>query len=126
MKPLVLVVEDDRGICDLVKMSLGDGGYRIKTAPNGELALGETAAEDPAVILLDLYMPVMDGVEFLRHYRARSRASAKVIVISGATNADPLAKQVVVDEFIGKPFDVEVLQRTVRRVLEPGAVFDQV
>ena len=126
MKPLVLVVEDDRAICDLLKMSLGDGGYRIKTALNGELALGETVAEDPNVILLDLHMPVMDGVEFLRHYRARPRAGAKVIVLSGVTHADRLAKQVVADEFVGKPFDIEMLQRTVRRVLQPHAVVEQV
>jgi CheY-like chemotaxis protein len=126
MKPLVLVVEDDRGVCDLLKMSLGDAGYRIKTAPNGELALGETAAEDPAVILLDLYMPVMDGAEFLRHYRARPEARAKVIVISGVTNADRLAKQVVADEFIGKPFDIDVLQGTVRRFLQPDAMVSPV
>lgn len=107
-------------------MSLGDSGYRIKTAPNGELALGETAAEDPAVILLDLHMPVMDGVEFLRHYRARPRAGARVIVLGGVTSADRLANQVVADEFIGKPFDVEMLQRTVRRFLQPEAVPGQV
>ena len=122
MKPLVLVVEDDRGICDLLKMSLGESGYRIKTALNGELALGETASEDPAVILLDLYMPVMDGAEFLRRYRARPRSDAKVIVISGVTNDDGLAQQVVADEFIGKPFDIEALQRTVRRFIPPDAI----
>jgi DNA-binding response OmpR family regulator len=126
VKPLVLVVEDDRGICDLLKMSLGESGFRIKTALNGELALGEAVSEDPALILLDLYMPVMDGAEFLRHYRARARAGAKVIVVSGVTNDDRLAKQVVADAFIGKPFDIEVIQRTVHRVLESDAVPDQI
>jgi len=69
----------------------------------------------PDVILLDLFLSGgMNGGEFLAEYR-RSGGRAKVIVISGAARADPIARDLVVDEFIGKPFDLERLLESVRR-----------
>lgn len=113
----ILIVEDDREVSRLVQVALDDDGYRVAAADDGEHALGECAIEDPALILLDLHLPGMDGAEFLQAYRARPQAQAKVVVISGATNAAEFARQVVADAFMGKPFDVEILLRTVRRLL---------
>jgi DNA-binding response OmpR family regulator len=56
----------------------------------------------------------MNGPEFLDQYR-RSGGTAKVIAISGATHSDPMTQGLVVDEFIGKPFDVDHVVRSVRR-----------
>lgn len=115
----ILVVEDDRDISRLLRSVLGDDGYRVAAAVDGELALEACAIEDPALILLDLNLPGMDGAEFLQAYRAHTSARAKVMVISGAAQAAEFARKVAADAFMAKPFDIEVLLRTVRRLL-PG------
>lgn len=101
----------------MLKVALGEVGHRVVTAADGELALGECAIEEPALILLDLDLPVMDGQEFLERYRSGRRGAAKVAVVSGVTDADLVARQLVADEFISKPFDVEILLHAVQRLL---------
>ena len=90
-------------------------GYEVASAATGYLALGEVAKRDPDLILLDLYLSGgMNGGEFLAQYRS-SGGRAKVIVISGAARADPIAKDLVVDDWFAKPFDLERLLASVRR-----------
>lgn len=113
----ILVVEDDGEVSRLLQSVLGDDGYRVASASDGELALGECAIEDPALILLDLNLPGMDGAAFLQAYRARPPGRAKVMVISGAVNAAEVAWQIVADAFMAKPFDIEILLTAVRRLL---------
>ena len=113
------MVEDDPALRELLKVALGADGHRVATAGDGELALGECAIEEPALILLDLDLPVMDGREFLERYRAGPHARAKVAVVSGVADADVVARQLVADAFIGKPFDVEILLQAVQGLLPP-------
>ena len=101
----------------MLKVALGQEGHRVVTAADGAMALGECAIEEPALILLDLDLPVMDGREFLERYRAGERGGAKVAVVSGMSDGDVVARQLVADEFISKPFDVESLLDTVQRLL---------
>jgi CheY-like chemotaxis protein len=111
----ILVVEDDAEAVRMLGFALRENGYEVATAATGFLALGEVAKRDPSVILLDLFLSGgMNGGEFLDQYR-RSGGRAKVIVISGAARADPIAKNLVVDEWYGKPFDLERLLESVRR-----------
>jgi CheY-like chemotaxis protein len=99
----------------MLGFALRENGYEVATAATGYLALGEVAKRDPDVILLDLFLSGgMNGGEFLGQYR-RSGGRAKVIVISGAARADPIARDLIVDEFVGKPFDLERLLESVRR-----------
>jgi DNA-binding response OmpR family regulator len=113
---LVLIVEDDPDVTEVLRMALAEDGHRVWTARDAVIALGECATEDPRLILLDLGLPGIDGAEFLRRYRGRG-GRAKVIVVSALTNADTRARAIAVDEFIGKPFDVALLQGSVRRLL---------
>ncbi|HEV8656063.1 MAG TPA: response regulator [Candidatus Limnocylindria bacterium] len=111
----ILVVEDDAEAVRMLGFALRENGYEVATAATGYLALGEVAKRDPDVILLDLFLSGgMNGGEFLGQYR-RSGGRAKVIVISGAARADPIARDLIVDEFVGKPFDLERLLESVRR-----------
>jgi DNA-binding response OmpR family regulator len=111
----VLVVEDDSEAMRMLEFALRENGYEVAQAATGYLALGEVARRDPDVILLDLFLSGgMNGKEFLEQYR-RSGGRAKVIVISGAARGDPITKDLIVDEFVGKPFDLELLLRSVRR-----------
>ena len=110
-----MVVEDDAEAVRMLGYALRENGYEVATAATGYLALEEVAKRDPDLILLDLYLSGgMNGGEFLAQYRS-SGGRAKVIVISGAARGDPIAKDLVVEEFVGKPFDLERLLASVRR-----------
>ncbi|HUG05545.1 MAG TPA: response regulator [Candidatus Limnocylindria bacterium] len=111
----ILIVEDDAEGVRMLGFALRENGYEVATAATGYLALSEVAKRDPDLILLDLYLSGgMNGGEFLHEYR-RSGGRARVIVISGAAREDPIARDLVVDEFVGKPFDLERLLESVRR-----------
>jgi CheY-like chemotaxis protein len=111
----ILVVEDDAEAVRMLGFALREAGYEVATAATGYLALEEVAKRGPDVILLDLFLSGgMNGGEFLTQYR-RAGGHAKVIVISGAARADPIARDLIVDEFVGKPFNLERLLESVRR-----------
>jgi CheY-like chemotaxis protein len=112
----ILVVEDDAHQMRILGVALRQDGYEVAEATTGYLALAEVAKRDPDVILLDLYLSGgMNGREFLEQYR-RSGGRAKVMVISGANRSEPIARDLVVEEFVGKPFDLELLLKSVRRL----------
>ena len=111
----ILLVEDDAEAVRMLGYALREGGYEVATAATGYLALGEVAKRDPDLILLDLYLSGgMNGGEFLAQYR-RAGGRAKVIVISGAARVDPIARDLLVDEFVSKPFELDRLLALVRR-----------
>ena len=115
MSKRILIVEDDDATVRVLQYALGDNGYQVASAASGYLALGEVQIREPDVILLDLYLrDGMNGPEFLDQYR-RSGGRAKVIAVSGATRSDPLTQGLLVDEFIGKPFDIEQVVSSVRK-----------
>lgn len=115
MSKRILIVEDDDTTVRILQYALGENGYQVASAASGYLALGEVQIREPDVILLDLYLrDGMNGPEFLDQYR-RSGGRAKVIAISGATHSDPMTQGLRVDEFIGKPFDIDHVVSSVRR-----------
>lgn len=83
-KPIsILVVEDESGLNEAYRMILEQAGYDVHAAFNGEEALEVTKTVEPALILLDLRMPHMDGVEFLRHYDLKkAHPGVKVVIFS--------------------------------------------
>src|SRR5688500_4895322 len=81
-RPLVLVVDDEPLIREVLDDVLADEGFRVALATNGEEALAVLDAEMPALILLDLRMPVLDGWGFMRAYRERPVRPAPVVVLT--------------------------------------------
>jgi DNA-binding response OmpR family regulator len=102
----ILVVDDDDGIRELISVALSEEGYAVVTARNGQEALDQVAVYAPGLILLDLWMPVLDGEGFLRAYYARVEAPVPVILLAAATNAAAVAVQSHADAFLAKPFDL--------------------
>ena len=83
IKQTILIVEDDKDLCDAYAMILESNDYEVRTAHDGKAALADIEAHgDPAVIFLDLRMPVMDGLEFLRRYDAPSHKDTTIVVFS--------------------------------------------
>jgi two-component system, OmpR family, response regulator VicR len=82
-KPTVLIVEDEQSLNEAYQMILRKAGYTVQVAFDGQEALDLLSMEEPALILLDLRMPRMDGIEFLRSYNLRQEhPNVKVIVFS--------------------------------------------
>lgn len=81
--PKILVVEDDASLNDAYKTILSAAGYETKTAFNGEEALVIASESEPDIIFLDLRMPVLDGIGFLRAYKPKTdHPDVKIIVFS--------------------------------------------
>lgn len=82
-QPSILIVEDDLALNDAYKTILSSAGYDTRAAFNGEEALEMVKAQDPDIIFLDLRMPVMDGIGFLKAYEPKSKhPHVKIIVFS--------------------------------------------
>ena len=79
-KLLILVVEDDTSVRNLITTTLKAHGYRHQTAANGQTAILEASSYNPDIVLLDLGLPDMDGVEIIR--KIRSWSNMPIIVIS--------------------------------------------
>lgn len=117
--PGLLVVEDDPDLSGLMKMILGDAGYAVRTAENGAVALARVAEEMPRVILLDMRMPVMNGWEFAREFRARHGRAARIVVVTAAENARMRAQEIDADGWLEKPFELDAVLDAVALHLAP-------
>ncbi len=107
--PLVLVVDDDPDILEAICDILEAEGYRVARARHGEEALERVEAQRPDVILLDLMMPVMDGVAFAQALRLRPAVSDVPIVVISADGNPQRAAAVGATGYLAKPFDIEAL-----------------
>jgi CheY-like chemotaxis protein len=111
----VLVVEDDPDLAGVVRDILASVGYAVDVARNGLDALAQVERHMPAVIVLDMLMPVMDGWQFAREYHARYGHRSPIIVVTAAEHARQRAAEISADDVLAKPFDVASLIATVQR-----------
>ena len=114
--PTILIVEDDADIRDLMKIFLEADGYQVDVASDGVDAFGRLqAGVRPAVILLDLMMPRMDGEQFLKQIRLSPFAKIPVVIISGHSIARKKARELNAAGCLMKPVEFNELLKTVRR-----------
>jgi CheY-like chemotaxis protein len=111
----VLVVEDDPDMVDIMLLVLRGAGYAARGAENGKQALEAVAARMPALILLDMLMPVMDGWQFAREMSARYGRAVPIVVVTAAEHARARSEEIGADDVLPKPFDVDDLLRLVAR-----------
>ena len=113
-KPLILVVEDDVAVRNLITTTLRAHDYRFLTAANGESAVLEASSHNPEIVLLDLGLPDMDGVEVIR--RIRSWSNLPIIVLSARSeDTDKIgALDAGAYDYLTKPFSVEELLARLR------------
>jgi two-component system KDP operon response regulator KdpE len=116
-EPLVLAVDDEAGILRLVKLELSQQGFRVVTAADGEEALRVAEEQRPDIVLLDIVMPEMTGLEVMRRMREQSNAPI-ILVTAKDTDSDKVrGLEQGADDYIVKPFSPDELGARIRAVL---------
>ncbi|NLG27481.1 MAG: response regulator transcription factor [Chloroflexi bacterium] len=118
MANTVLLVDDEERLRSLLRAYLSQEGYRILAAANGREALHIARQEKPDLIVLDVMMPEMDGLEFLRQFRAREQGVPVIMLTARVDEADMvLGLELGADDYVTKPFSPRVLVARVRAAL---------
>jgi DNA-binding response OmpR family regulator len=110
----ILVVDDDSGILDAVAELLRIEGYEVETAANGAAALEAIARSRPALMLLDMRMPVLDGWAVARMLAERG-IRVPTLVMTAARDGASWASEIGADGYLAKPFGIGDLLEAVRR-----------
>ena len=120
VKRTILVVEDEKDIRELVRYHLEQENYAVREADTGEKALAQIASERPALVVLDLMLPGVDGLEVCRRLRAAEATRALPVVMLTAKAAEVdrvLGLELGADDYVTKPFSPRELLARVRAVL---------
>lgn len=126
-QPLVLVADDEPRITKLVSIALAEEGFRVVTADGGEEALRKAEEFRPDIVLLDIVMPDLDGIEVMKSLRERRPVPVILLTAKGSTADKTLGLDLGADDYIAKPFHPDELAARTRAVLRrtsggsPGA-----
>ena len=113
MRP-ILIVDDDRDILDAERQVLSEQGYTVSVARDGAEALRSIDADPPAMIVLDVHMPGIDGPTFSRELRKRLR-HVPLVILTAAADPKREADRCNAEAYLRKPFHPDDLLRLVRR-----------
>lgn len=126
-RPLVLVADDEPRITKLVSIALAEEGFRVVTASGGDDALTRAEEIRPDIVLLDIVMPDLDGIEVMRQLRERRPVPVILLTAKASTADKAKGLDLGADDYIAKPFHPDELAARVRAVIRrssgarPGA-----
>jgi DNA-binding NtrC family response regulator len=114
----ILIVDDEAGMCDFLALYLAGQGFQVGTARNGEEALARLETEQFQVVLADVMMPSIDGLEMLRLIKG-TLPETVVIMMTAYASLDKAMKAITYGaaDLLVKPFELPVLLSTIRRAL---------
>ena len=118
----ILVVDDDPRLRDLVAIALERADFTVITAANGQLALTHAARENPDLIVLDIGLPEIDGLEVCRRLRARSTVPILFLTARDDEIDRIVGLELGADDYVTKPFSPRELVARVRAILKRGAM----
>jgi DNA-binding response OmpR family regulator len=122
VRPAILLVDDDVTLLSVLSRRVSRAGYEVSTAPSGPTALKQLESGWPALMVVDLMMPGMDGFELCR--RVKQLADLPIIVLSAvdASEAKVSALELYAEDYVTKPFDPDELVARIQRVLRRAAI----
>jgi CheY-like chemotaxis protein len=114
--PTIMVIEDDQDILSTLESFLEGEGYRVQAAANGHEALEaiKVSGQLPALILLDMRMPVLDGWQFAAAFREQYGGAAPLVVMSAAADTAQRAQEIGASGWLSKPFHLSALIEILR------------
>lgn len=115
--PVILVVEDDRAQLTMLTSAMTSRGYRVAEAMSGSIAIDQVTVVQPDVILLDLGLPDLDGIEVCHQLKLWTSSPIVVVTADGAEERLVSALDAGADDYITKPFSITELQARVRVAL---------
>ncbi len=116
----VLVVDDEPRICKLLEVKLGISGYETITTTSGAEAIDLARTRNPDIILLDVVMPDISGLEVLA--RVRTFSDVPIIMFTGRPEIAQIARNYGANDYIAKPFDPDLLVKKIQLVLRTSNV----
>lgn len=116
----ILIVDDEIEIVQLIAEVLADEGYAVRVAHDGPSALKAVMDASPALVLLDYWMPGMNGADVLVQLRGGGMRHLPVVLMSAGSRAD-MAERSGADGFLAKPFDITALLECVEQYASPDA-----
>ena len=119
MEKKILLVDDEKDIREIVNLALADMGYQVLEAEDGEKALRIFQKAQPPIVLTDIKMPNMDGIELLQKIK-RENPETEVVMITGHGDMDLAIKSLKYEatDFITKPINVNVLEIALQRACD--------
>jgi DNA-binding response OmpR family regulator len=123
MAPTILIVDDDPNVLELVRVNCAAKGYTVLTATDGIEALRSVEEVMPALVILDVMMPEMDGWEVCKILRDLYHDCVKIIMLTAKDTVRDriIGKDILkADEYMTKPFDIDALLASVSRLLLEG------
>ena len=113
----VMVADDDQNICELLRLYLEKEQYTVVIANDGNEAIAKFNSENPALILLDIMMPGLDGWQVCREIRKKSNVPIIMITAKGETSDKVLGLELGADDYVVKPFDAKEIVARIKAVL---------
>ena len=122
VRPAVLLVDDDPTLLSVLTRRVARAGFQVRTASSGTAALKELQGSWPALLVVDVMMPGMDGFELCR--RVKQLADLPIIVLSAvdASEAKVSALELYAEDYVTKPFDPDELIARIQRVLRRASI----
>ena len=113
----ILIVDDDERILNFLRLKLNASGYRVLTATNGVEALEQVQAQEPHLVVLDILMPKMDGLETLKELRSFSAIPVIILTAIGADADRIRGLKLGADDYLPKPFNPDELLARIEAVI---------
>ena len=113
----ILVCDDDKNICELLRLYLEKEPFTVVIANDGEEALSAFSAENPDLVLLDIMMPKLDGWQVCREIRRKSNCPIIMLTAKGETFDKVLGLELGADDYVVKPFDTKEIVARIKAVL---------
>lgn len=126
LTPLVLIVEDDTMLCDVLRMYLENEGYRVRVAFDGQEGLQQATVLQPALVVLDVMLPRLDGWEVCRRLRDVSQVPVVLLTARGEVQDKLTGFKLGADDYLTKPFSMQEFLARIKAVLKRASSMSRV